>query len=84
MEFLQFIFSSFWVWTGFIILLCVAGGLLIGLIDAIRMKRTVKTYHFQDGTKSVEVIGASKEDVQTAEKWAALHCEDADVEVIDE
>jgi hypothetical protein len=84
MEFLQFIFSSFWVWTGFIILLCVAGGLLIGLVDAIHTERTVKTYHFQDGTRTVEVWGASKEDVQSAEMWAAFHGEDAEVEVIDE
>lgn len=36
MEFLRFIFSSFWVWLGFVVLVAAAGGAVVEIVKAIR------------------------------------------------
>ena len=44
MEFLRFIFSSFWVWLGFFILLSMIGGGVIELMKACKRNRKVTGY----------------------------------------
>lgn len=68
MEFLRFIFSSFWVWTGFVILAAMVGGGVIALVNACKPeKRRVETYRDGDRLK-VTIIGASAEDGREASK----------------
>lgn len=35
MELLRFIFSSFWIWCGFVIILVVLGEIIVGSLQAI-------------------------------------------------
>ena len=63
MEFLRFIFSSFWVWLGFTILLSLIGGGVLELVKACKRNRKVMAY--QIGTRwHVEIENASKDDVR--------------------
>ena len=39
LDVLQFIFSSFWIWAGTVILIAVAGSMTIGTIAALRGDR---------------------------------------------
>jgi hypothetical protein len=55
MEFLKFIFSSFYVWLGFIIILIVAGAILNTVLDFIVEMFYGKppvTNNYYDGKKS--------------------------------
>jgi hypothetical protein len=36
MEFIRFIFSSFWVWAGFVIIIATAGNAIAEIIKAFR------------------------------------------------
>lgn len=65
MEFLRFIFSSFWVWLGFVILVAVVGGGLTELVKACKRNRKITSY--QIGQRwHVQIENASAEDVQQA------------------
>ena len=44
MEFVRVIFSSFWAWLGFIILVSVIGGGVIELVKACKPNRKIKAY----------------------------------------
>lgn len=70
MEFLRFIFSSFWVWLGFVIMLLMIGGGVIELAKACKRNRKVKGYRIGQSWQ-VEIEDASKEDAQTAIMSAA-------------
>ncbi len=63
MEFLRFIFSSFWVWLGFVILLSLIGGGMLELVKACKRNRRATAYRIGQRWH-VEVENASKEDVQ--------------------
>ena len=63
MEFLRFIFSSFWVWLGFVILLSLIGGGMLELVKACKRNRRATAYRIGQRWH-VEVENASMEDVQ--------------------
>ena len=57
MEVLRFIFSSFWVWLGAVVLVAAAGEAVAGIIKAIRQPRKI-TVHRAGDIVRVEVEGA--------------------------
>lgn len=65
MEFLRFIFSSFWVWLGFIILIATVGGGVIELVKACKRGREVTGYRIGERWH-VTVKNASGRDVAQA------------------
>lgn len=65
MEFWRFIFSSFWIWLGFITLVAVVLKYLVDIIKALRNARNVHTYKTKDGWQ-VLVTNASHDDVEVA------------------
>lgn len=69
MEFLRFIFSSFWVWLGFVVLVAAAGGAVVEIVKAIRPARKIAVYRTGD-VVCVEVEGAGRGDIQAAVKAA--------------
>jgi hypothetical protein len=63
MELIGFIFSSFWVWLGFVILLSMFGGGVIELVKVCKRNRKVTAY--QIGSRwHVEIENASGDDVR--------------------
>lgn len=64
MEFLRFIFSSFWVWLGFVILVAMVGGVLVTLVKACKRNRKVMGRYI--GERWVKIENASEKDVQQA------------------
>ena len=66
MDALRFIFSSFWIWLGFITLVAVVLKYLVDAIKAIRNTRNVKIYTFENGNRTVEIENATKADVADA------------------
>lgn len=69
MEFLRFIFSSFWVWLGFVVLVAAAGGAVAEIVKAIRPARKIAVYRTGD-VVCVEVEGAGRGDIPAAVKAA--------------
>ena len=66
MDFLLFIFSSFWRWLGFAVLLCVAGGNIANLLNACKPeKRRVVTCRDADRL-TVTIFGATAEEAEAA------------------
>lgn len=65
MEFLRFIFSSVWVWLGFLILTGLVIDGLREMIKACKRERTVEFERIGSCVK-LKVGGASKNDVYTA------------------
>lgn len=65
MEFLRFIFSSFWVWLGFIILICAIGSEMTGLVKACKHMRKITGYRM-DERWHIEIEDASAEDARQA------------------
>ena len=66
MEFLKFIFSSPWIWLGFLILVCCVLKYTVDLVSALRAKRKVHTYKTSDGSWQVLVENATHNDVEAA------------------
>lgn len=66
MEFLKFIFSSPWIWLGFLILVCCVLKYMVGLVSALRAKRKVHTFKTSDGSWQVLVENATHNDVEAA------------------
>lgn len=69
MEFLRFIFSSFWVWLGFVVLVAAEGGAVVEIVKAIRPARKIAVYRTGDVVR-VEVEGAGRRDIPAAVKAA--------------
>lgn len=69
MEFLRFIFSSFWVWLGFVVLIAAAGGAVVEIVKAIRPARKIAVYRTGDVVR-VEVEGSGRGDIPAAVKAA--------------
>lgn len=69
MEFLRFIFSSFWIWPGFVVLVAAAGGAVVEIVKAIRPARKIAVYRTGDVVR-VEVEGAGRGDIPAAVKAA--------------
>lgn len=59
MELLQFVFSSFWVWLGCVVLIVAAGEAVATAAAGFRQKRKVSVYHVGDVTR-VEVENAGR------------------------
>lgn len=66
MEFLKFIFSSPWIWLGFLILVCCVLKYMVDLVSALRTKRKVHTFKTSDGSWQVLVENATHNDVEAA------------------
>lgn len=66
MEFLRFIFSSPWIWLGFLILVCCVLKYTVDLVSALRAKRKVHTFKTSDGSWQVLVENATHNDVEAA------------------
>lgn len=66
MEFLKFIFSSPWIWLGFLILVCCVLKYTVDLVRALRAKRKVHTFKTSDGSWQVLVENATHNDVEAA------------------
>lgn len=66
MEFLKFIFSSPWIWLGFLILVCCVLKYRVDLVSALRAKRKVHTFKTSDGSWQVLVENATHNDVEAA------------------
>lgn len=66
MEFLKFIFSSPWIWLGFLILVCCILKYMVDLVSALRAKRKVHTFKTSDGSWQVLVENATHNDVEAA------------------
>ena len=66
MEFLKFIFSSPWIWLGFLILVCCVLKYMVDLVSALRAKRKVHTFKTSDGSWQVLVEIATHNDVEAA------------------
>ena len=66
MEFLKFIFSSPWIWLGFLILVCCVLKYAVDLVNALRAKRKVHTFKTSDGSWQVLVVNATHNDVEAA------------------
>lgn len=65
MEFLRFIFSSFWVWLGFMLLVSMVGGGVIELVKVCKRGRRISGYRVGQRWK-LDVENASAADVQHA------------------
>lgn len=65
MEFIRFIFSSFWVWLGFLLLVGAVSGCVVEVIKACKRNRTVKAYRVGSRWR-MEVENASRADVVSA------------------
>ena len=66
-ERLQFVFSSFWVWLGCVVLIVAAGEAVATAAAGFRQKRKVSVYHVGDVTR-VEVENAGRADIPAAVK----------------
>lgn len=66
MEFLKFIFSSPWIWLGFLILVCCVLKYMVDLVSVLRAKRKVHTFKASDGSWQVLVENATHNDVENA------------------
>ena len=65
MEFLRFIFSSFWVWLGFVILVSMIGGGVIELVKACRRNRKVTVVRMGRSNHTT-IENATKDEAQNA------------------
>lgn len=63
---MRFIFSSPWIWLGFLILVCCVLKYTVDLVSALRAKRKVHTFKTSDGSWQVLVENATHNDVEAA------------------
>ena len=69
-EFLRFIFSSFWVWLGFLILVSMIGGGVIELVKACKRNRKVTVVRMGASIHTT-IENATKDEAQHAVLSAA-------------
>lgn len=70
MEFWRFIFSSFWVWLGFVILVSMVGSGVIELVKACKRNRKV-TVVKMGASVHTTIENATKDEAQNAVLSAA-------------
>ena len=75
MDVLSFIFSSFWVWLGFAMLVLIIAGGLSCVIKALRGSREITIHEEGAGRRTVEIKNASGTDVDAV---ISLDCVDVD------
>lgn len=69
MEFIRFIFSSFWVWFGFFLLIFVLGGIILSLVKELRKGKTIRVYPLETGGQGATIERATKADVKWVVKY---------------
>ena len=62
---LQFIFSSFWVWLGFAILVCTVGGVVVEVVKTCKRSRKITAYRIGERWH-ITIEDASKGDAEQA------------------
>ena len=77
MDFLQFIFSSSWVWLGFVILVSMIGGGMIELVKACKRSRKVTGYRVGENWR-IEIEDASAADVRQTVVSATCETQEVD------
>lgn len=70
MEFLRFVFSGFWVWLGFMLLVSMVGGGVIELAEACKRGRKV-TVVKMGASVHTTIENATKDEAQNAVLLAA-------------
>lgn len=66
MDLLRFVFSNFWIWLGFTIMISLIVGGMIGLVKACKPeKRRLETFRSRDILR-VDIVGASDEEIKEA------------------
>jgi len=65
LELLKLIFSDIWVWTGFVILVCVIFCGIAEIVKACKRSRRVTAYRI-GGQWHIQIENASREDTITA------------------
>lgn len=65
MEFLRFIFSSFWVWLGFVILVGTIGNSIVETVKACKRGRKVSVVKM-GACVNTTIENATKDDAQNA------------------
>lgn len=62
MEFLRFIFSSFWIWLGFVLLVALIAQQAVEMVKAIRPPKRAEAYRI--GTRwQIKIEGATRKDI---------------------
>lgn len=69
MEFIRFIFSSFWIWLGFLVLICCVLKYLVDFMVAAHPARKI-TVRDLANSRTIEIQNASSADLMLA-----LDCE---------
>lgn len=64
MEFLRFIFSSFWVWAGLLVLVVAVLNGAAELVKALKPKRSMTAYRI-GGRWKIDIDGANIRDAKT-------------------
>ncbi len=77
MEFLRFIFSSFWVWLGFMLMISTIGGGVIELVKTCKRNRKVTAYRIGQRWH-VQIENSSRGEAQHAIVSAAYASGDGD------
>ena len=62
MEFIRFIFSSFWTWVGFLILIGAVGEAVASIVKAAHTPRKIEAYRI-DSRWHVQIAGAHRGDI---------------------
>lgn len=61
---LQFIFSSFWVWLGFVVLVCAVGGVVVAVVKTCKHSRKITGYRIGERWH-ITVEDGTAEDVRS-------------------
>ena len=67
MEFIRYIFSNFWIWFGFFILVAVLANAAVLAIKSVAETRRIKVYKI-GGRWNVKISGAGWSDIDTVIK----------------
>ncbi len=62
MEFIRFVFSSFWTWVGFLILIGAVGEAVASIVKAAHTPRKIEAYRV-DSRWHVQIDGAHRGDI---------------------
>lgn len=73
MEFLKFIFSSPWIWLGFLILVCCVLKYTVDLVSALRAKRGRFT-HSRRATAAGRCLLRTLRTMTLRPRWSVRNC----------
>lgn len=66
MEFLRFIFSSVWIWLGFVVMVYAIISVVCEFIEQTRMRRDVRIYKCDNNYWNIEITNAKNKDISAA------------------